>query len=64
MSTTTSQQDRDFVEHVLEIVKESLAGDQSWVLDWVAQNFGPDDVFGDLDLSTWAKENGYILEEE
>jgi hypothetical protein len=34
------------------------------VIDWVAGEFSPEEVFSDTNLARWANNNGYVLEEE
>ena len=34
------------------------------ILDWVAKNYSPDDVFTGSQLEDWAKHNGYIQESD
>lgn len=34
------------------------------VLDWVRDNYTPDEVFDEDVLMEWAEENGYVLEED
>ena len=71
MTKTTQRQDKDFQEQlfdaisdqdILSAVRDLLNVNSSWVLDWVAENFNPDDVFTDDDLERWAKEHGYTHE--
>lgn len=33
-------------------------------IDWIAKNLCPEDVFNKNDLEAWAKENGYIHEDD
>ena len=68
---TTGNQDRlfrqmlfeSFDEYgILEKIKEQFESDSSWVLDWITNNFEPDDVFAAAELSKWAEANGYVKE--
>lgn len=34
------------------------------VIDWIKDNYEPDDIFDEGPLVAWARENGYVLEEE
>ncbi len=59
--TTTPQQDRDFLEL---LVKEIDINDASFVLEWVAGQFAPEEVYDEWSLKHWAETNGYVLEEQ
>lgn len=67
---TTSRQDKDFQDRLFEKVEDGirdairniLAIDASWVLDWVQFNFSPSDVFNVEELKRWAEQNGYQQE--
>ena len=55
---TTSQQDRNFIEQfVREINLDTL-----FILDWVTDNFDPEDVFENDQLEDWALDNGFVRE--
>lgn len=56
MSRTTSKQDQEFIE----ALSENMNIDASFVLDWVGDNFMPEDVFDIHFLEKWAENNGYI----
>jgi hypothetical protein len=59
---TSVKQDRDFKENVIHgNIPDGILGD---AVNWVAKNMNPEDVFSEKDLSTWAEENGYILEKD
>jgi hypothetical protein len=34
------------------------------ILEWVRENLAPDEVFKSSELSEWARENGFVSEEE
>ncbi len=58
---TTPQQDRSFLEL---LVKEDINDvPLSFVVEWVASEFEPQEVFSEAELSYWAETHGYILEE-
>jgi hypothetical protein len=57
---TSSQEDKDFGELLKESVDFS-GMDASWVLEWVADNFAPEEVFEDSVLEAWAEDNGYDI---
>lgn len=44
---------------VIDAIKKELSGDIQWILDWVAENFAPEEVFPRTELEAWAEENGY-----
>jgi hypothetical protein len=56
--TTTPSQDRDFKSTLINEL-----GGAEWVLDWVEQEFNPEDVFNFEMLKTWALENGFVEKE-
>jgi light-regulated signal transduction histidine kinase (bacteriophytochrome) len=33
--------------------------DMQFVIDWIAENMEPDEVFSDDELAEWAEDNGY-----
>jgi hypothetical protein len=52
-----------FVEdEILEPMREMIS--LTNVLVWIKDNLSPEDVFDDVDLETWAEENGFVKEEE
>ncbi len=59
----TLKQESEFTEHMsigLEEVKAELFSLQ-FVLDWIAENLTPDDVFRGSQLDEWAEQNNYKL---
>lgn len=56
MSRTTMSQDKEFIKALLE----NISIDASFVLDWVSDNFIPEEVFEICYLEEWAEDNGYI----
>jgi len=69
---TTARDDQEFMKRlfgsvtgndVIGALSDLLGSDSSWVLEWVSENFEPEDVYGQTDLEEWAKKNGYVLEE-
>ena len=65
---TTSEQDKDFGRNLWASIQDGLADifeyeDASWVVDWVASNLEPQDVFEVSELEQWAENNGFVLEE-
>lgn len=56
MATTTTAMDANFEA----LVKERIdLGDASWVLDWINENFTPEDVFDRDTLDKWASDNDW-----
>ena len=55
---TTQTQDADFLARLQEELEIDL-GDCDWVLDWVRDNFTPDEVFSREQLDAWAESVGY-----
>lgn len=60
MAGTTPQQDRKFSELLAEVI---YVNDASFIIEWVASEFAPEDVFTQSRLEDWAEQNGYVLEE-
>lgn len=58
---TTYQEDKNFKE----LVKSQIyfADGADWVLEWVSDNFDPEDVFVPAALIAWAMDNGFVKEE-
>ncbi len=54
---TTIQQDREFIAAV---ISTSLLED---VIEWIANNLEPEDVFGDARMKEWAEYAGYVESE-
>lgn len=64
---TSHGQDKDFADklwhEIAYTLEKALQGvDASWVVEWVASNFEPQDVFEVSELDKWAESNGYVLE--
>ena len=62
---TTKRQNQEFAEKLMEVGDEVLraieavfAGDAQWVIDWVSDNFEPDEVFTNEALRAWAVKAG------
>ena len=62
MKYTSSNQDRSF--RSLLIDQLNLDQQYDWILEWIAEEFNPDDIFDNERLNEWAIENGYIKEEK
>ncbi len=48
---------RFYADSAIEVAKEDI-------IDWVKINLDPGDVFNDYELIEWAKDNGFVEEEE
>jgi hypothetical protein len=54
---TTGSQDKNFAE---EFASRVVGGaDYSWVLEWIEENYEPDDIFEHEVLKEWALDNGF-----
>ena len=62
---TTSNQDEKFFDvlfdgiwapDLMEAIKDLITGDTRWVLEWVAENFAPDEVYDVAALEKWASD--------
>lgn len=58
MSRTSYQEDSSFVKALADVMNV----DASFVLDWVAENFEPEDVFEYSALTAWAEAAGFKKE--
>lgn len=47
----------------LSSVVEILIKDYQWIIDWVFDEFDPEDIFNDSQLEMWAINNGHTKEE-
>jgi hypothetical protein len=63
---SNSRQDKEFAELVDESVNVTTSIDGSnalaMAMDFIASNFGPEDVFSKKDLEEWAESNGFTKE--
>lgn len=66
MPSTTKLQDAGLVKLLLKEMTIDLDAsfDASLVVDWVADNFAPEEVYGEAALKHWAWDNGFVEEEE
>lgn len=53
---TTKENDK-FIKY---IISNSLLDE---ALDWIANNLEPGEVFNEVQLSIWAKDNGFVKED-
>ena len=61
---TTPAQDADFIgllfdgmtTAVMTALEDALKGETAWVLEWVAQNFSPEEVYDTAVLEKWASD--------
>jgi hypothetical protein len=61
MPYTTEKQDRVLQE---EILGEINFGDMTWLIECIANNFDPEEVFPIEELEAWAEDNGYVKKDE
>ena len=61
MTITTARQDKEFLDLILGDLFRGF--DAVVVLEWVAHNFSPEDVFDETDLNDWAERNNYVKKE-
>jgi hypothetical protein len=64
---TTVKQDQIISEQIDKNVGYDVTvgkgTDWGWLIDLIARNMTPDEVFADKDLEQWAEENGYTKAE-
>lgn len=61
--TTSHMQDFQLSQLVFEKVIENLKApllNADFVVEWVADNLSPGEVFSDTDLRDWALRNGFV----
>jgi len=51
-------------EQVGVAVKDSIDITGDTILDWIAGQFSPEEVFDESDLENWASQNGFVKERE
>ena len=65
---TTGSQDQNFnyllfrqfsPNTIFDALRDLFLIDSSFVLDWVRDNFTPEEIFSSKELEQWAKDNGY-----
>ena len=49
---------KDFVDHILDF--DALL----WAIDWIGKNVEPIEVYSDQQLEAWARNNGFVKEDE
>ena len=73
MTSTTGGQDVDFASRliknighnaIVEAIQGLFEGDSAWALDWVTNNFDPEEIYSEGILASWAERNGYVKESE
>ena len=57
MRSTSARQDSDFIS---EVISSTLL---EQAMQFIADNFEPEDIFEEDVMKEWANENGYIKEE-
>lgn len=62
--TTSTKQDAELVDLIVENVTFTIAGspDMNFILEYIGNEFDPEDVISEGDLSDWAERNGYVKE--
>ena len=60
---TTVAQDKDLAILLRDQAEISIDIDAVYILEWVRDNFAPDQVFDEDELARWAKDNDYYKEE-
>ena len=60
---TSSSDDRGINGAIVDEIKSALGGAE-WLLDYIEENFVPDNIFSDEELGEWATVHGYVLKEE
>jgi hypothetical protein len=60
----TRSHDEGFAETMKDSVDEVKMSNGALdnAIDWISRNLNPDDIFGDKELSAWAKQNGFVKE--
>jgi len=62
---TTGNQDRELASILTDELKFTVevdTRDMHFVIEWVGDNFNPEDVFKATQLEAWAESNGYTKE--
>lgn len=60
---TTVAQDKDLAILLQDQAEISIDIDATYLLEWVRDNFTPDQVFDDDKLERWAEDNDYFKED-
>lgn len=60
---TTSKQDVAICDVINDNLSVEVHGDATSIIEWVADNMEPDEVFSDYKLQQWALNNGYRKED-
>lgn len=64
--TTTVAQDAKLGQLILDnvpfMVQLEGSPDMDFILEYIGNEFDPEDVFSEGDLSDWAERNGYVKE--
>lgn len=59
ITATTVAQDKDLAILLRDQAEISIDIDATYILEWINENFEPDQVFDIHKLAAWAVENGY-----
>ena len=63
-TTTSMSQDASFLKELVNQFGIQEGTDFTWVLDWVAENVDPSEIYDEKKLDEWARENDYIKKDE
>jgi len=55
---TTSREDQNATDFILDLISLSINAQD--LLEYVQDNFSPEDVFSDKELSDWALDAGFV----
>lgn len=62
--STSIAQDKSLAVLIQDSATIAIDMDATSVLEWVADNFEPDEVFDDDKLVQWAEDSGYIKDND
>jgi hypothetical protein len=62
MKRTTAREDERFIKACVPVPDTPII-ELEVVGQWIADNFNPEDIFSDDQLSEWASENDYVKKE-
>ena len=60
--TTSARQDREFQDEVFNLLRTDHL--LSTALQWIQQHMSPSEVYPEVELQSWAENNGYVKAEE
>jgi hypothetical protein len=62
---STARQDQSFAAMINDHVEVTTTVSKSaleFAIEWISNEFEPDDLFTEKQLSSWAESNGYVKE--